>query len=54
MTVYEDSYGISRCGYCRSELSCNDSGDMPDACPNCQEILDWSFYKPESSEKAKE
>ena len=54
MAVYEDSFGISRCGHCHSELSCNDCGDMPDICPSCRESLNWELYKQGSSEKVKE
>lgn len=42
--VYEDNTGLTRCGTCKEELVCNSSGDMPETCPRCGALLDWSFY----------
>ncbi|MGE4354210.1 MAG: hypothetical protein AB7D36_09020 [Oscillospiraceae bacterium] len=42
--VYEDDYGMSRCGYCNAELVCDECGDMPEVCPVCGKPLDWSYY----------
>lgn len=44
--VYEDRYGLTRCGVCRKPLTCDKIGDMPDACPHCGAPLDYSIYKP--------
>lgn len=40
--VYEDSVGLTRCGGCHAELLCDECGDMPDVCPACGGLLDWS------------
>lgn len=44
--VYEDRYGITRCGACCAPLLCNDCGDMPETCPQCSAPLDYSIYDP--------
>lgn len=43
--VFEDAFGISCCGHCHDELQCNNSGDMPDICPQCHKKLNWALYK---------
>ena len=45
--VYEDRHGNTRCGACCSPLWCNDTGDMPDTCPQCGAPLDYSPYNAE-------
>ena len=42
--VYEDWYGITRCGVCHAPLTCDDNGDMPEECPGCGSELDYSLY----------
>lgn len=42
--VYEDKYGSTRCGNCDEELLCDENGDMPQECPCCYSLLDYSFY----------
>ena len=42
--VYEDDLCITHCGACDTELLCDGNGDMPDICPECGEMLDYSFY----------
>ena len=39
-----DDYGIMHCEKCGSELLCNDSGDMPEYCPQCGRQIDWASF----------
>ena len=46
--VYTDDLGVARCGKCRMELLCNETGDMPDVCPECGRRLEYdSFIEPD-------
>ena len=46
--VYTDDLGVARCGKCRMELLCNETGDMPDMCPECGRRLEYdSFIEPD-------
>ena len=44
--VYEDRHGNTICGACCAPLFCDDCGDMPEACPQCGEPLEYSIYDP--------
>lgn len=39
-----DAYGVTYCEKCGAELLCNECGDMPDACPRCGRLIDWSAF----------
>ena len=37
--------GLVVCESCGAELECNhETGDMPDVCPECGKIIDWSDF----------
>jgi len=43
-----DDLGVARCGECGAELLCNETGDMPDVCPECGRRLEYdSFIEPD-------
>lgn len=46
--VYETPFGEVLCGCCGAELECDDCGDMPEICPQCGAILDYSCYEPDT------
>ena len=40
-------YGMTLCASCGAELECNhETGDMPDHCPVCHKLIDWSDFLP--------
>ncbi len=46
--AYTDDLGVARCGKCGTELLCNETGDMPDMCPECGRRLEYdSFIEPD-------
>lgn len=46
--AYTDDLGIVHCGECGAELLCNETGDMPDVCPECGRRLEYdSFMEPD-------
>lgn len=46
--AYMDDLGVARCGECGAELLCNETGDMPDVCPECGRRLEYdSFMEPD-------
>ena len=46
--AYMDDLGVARCGECGAELLCNETGDMPDMCPECGRRLEYdSFMEPD-------
>ena len=46
--AYTDDLGVARCGECGAELLCNETGDMPDVCPECGRRLEYdSFMEPD-------
>lgn len=39
--------GLVFCSECNAELECDhETGDMPDICPGCGALLDWSDFFP--------
>ena len=40
-----DDLGGARCGECGAELLCNETGDMPDVCPECGRRLEYDFFR---------
>ena len=37
--------GLVVCESCGAELECNhETGDMPDVCPECGKVIDWSDF----------
>lgn len=36
--VYEDKYGLCRCWKCDAKLLCDESGNMPESCPQCGSV----------------
>lgn len=42
MFVLQDDVGVTRCE-CGAEICCNSSDDMPERCPRCGEVLDFTF-----------
>lgn len=37
--------GLVVCESCGAELECNhETGDMPDVCPECGKVIDWSGF----------
>lgn len=40
-----DDYGVTYCEKCGAELLCNECGDMPEICPRCGRVIDWSAFK---------
>ena len=45
--VYETPLGEVLCGRCGCEIECDECGDMPEICPECGAILDYSYFKEE-------
>ena len=43
--TYMDDLGVARCGECGAELLCNETGDMPDVCPECGRRLEYDFFR---------
>ena len=43
--AYTDDLGVARCGECGTELLCNETGDMPDVCPECGRRLEYDFFR---------
>ena len=43
--AYTDDLGVARCGECGAELLCNETGDMPDVCPECGRRLEYDFFR---------
>ena len=43
--AYTDDLGIVHCGECGAELLCNETGDMPDVCPECGRRLEYDFFR---------
>lgn len=41
----KEENGLAYCDHCNSILECDDCGDVPEACPYCGVVLDWSEYK---------
>lgn len=39
-----DDYGELRCPECNTIIRCNDCGDMPDECPMCGEMINYTDY----------
>ena len=42
--TYTDDLGVARCGECRTELLCSETGDMPDVCPGCGRRLEYDRF----------
>lgn len=40
-----DDYGMTYCEKCGAEILCDEYGNMPEICPLCGELLDWSEFK---------
>ena len=43
--VQVDDYGSCFCGNCKTQIVCDDCGDMPLTCPQCGRNLDWFVFK---------
>ena len=39
-----NDYGELRCPKCNTIIRCNDCGDMPDVCPMCGDVIDYTDY----------
>lgn len=47
-----DDYGATYCEKCGAELLCNECGDMPEICPRCGRVIDWSTFKATAGARA--
>lgn len=47
-----DDYGVTYCEKCGAELLCNECGDMPEICPRCGRVIDWSAFDPPAGDSA--
>lgn len=47
-----DDYGVTYCEKCGAELLCNECGDMPEICPRCGRVIDWSTFKATAGARA--
>ena len=42
--VLVDDYDENYCAACGQTIACDEFGDMPEYCPNCKLLLDYSLY----------
>ena len=47
LTDYEETY----CEMCGRTLECDEYGDMPDRCPDCDRQLDYSIFSPGTEQR---
>lgn len=42
-------HGECFCGDCGQLIVCSETGDMPELCPGCGRLLDWSKFDEQSA-----
>lgn len=45
--VQVDDHGLCFCGNCKTQIICDDCGDMIEVCPQCGRKLDWFLFEEE-------